>query len=111
MRFWKGAGGRPSRPSPQQARPSLEELESRIVPYSTSGNLWPHSDLITLSFIPDGTLMTSGTGGSYYSDMFAKFNAKWATSTWQAELLTAAQTWAQYANLNFSVVADNGTAS
>src|SRR5437016_4802236 len=36
-------------------RPQVEELESRIVPYATTGNLWPHPQVITISFAPDGT--------------------------------------------------------
>jgi hypothetical protein len=72
---------------------------------------WAHPELITISFVPDGTLMTTGVNGNVYSNTFAKFNAKWSTLTWQAAILTAAQTWAQQANVNFDVVSDNGTTS
>src|SRR5215472_2623515 len=75
MRFSRKSVGRG--PSSSAARPSLEELEMRLAPYAASGNAWPEPQLITVSFVPDGTLMTSGTNGNVYSDMFAKFNAKW----------------------------------
>src|SRR5262249_51648636 len=45
------------------------------------------------------------------SNLFATFDARWSTATWQAEILKAAQRYAQAANLNLTVVADNGTAS
>src|SRR5262249_47861818 len=116
--FWKSAGRRSPRPSAPQARPGLEELESRLVPYSSSGSAWlpvnggVSNQLLTISFVPDGTLMTSGTGGNVYSNTFAKCNAKFgSTAAWQNAIITAAQQWAQYANLNFSIVSDNGTPS
>jgi hypothetical protein len=80
----------------------VESLESRLVPYSVSGNAWPHAQLVTLSFVPDGT----NVGGS--SNLFASFNSRWATSTWQTQILRAAQVWAQQANLNFAVIGDSG---
>jgi hypothetical protein len=109
--FWKTARGRSDRPTLSRSRPSLEELETRIVPYATTGNLWPHPELVTLSFVPDGTLMTSGTGGNVYSNLFATLDARFSTEEWQAEVIKAAQMWAQYANVNFDIVGDNGTTS
>lgn len=82
---------------------TVEVLESRTVPYATIG-AWPHPELVTLSFMPDGTSL----GGSLYSNLFASLNAKWPTSVWQHQVLLAAQTWAQATNLNFAVVADDG---
>jgi predicted Zn-dependent protease len=70
-----------------------------------------HPQLITISFVPDGTLMTSGPNGKVYSNLFATLNAKYPTATWEDAILTAAQTWAQQANINFDVVKDNGTTS
>jgi hypothetical protein len=111
MRFFrKPAGWGPAR-ALSSARPVLEELETRLAPYAATGNAWPEPQLITISFVPDGTLMTSGANGNVYSDLFAKFNARWPTQTWQDAIISAAQTWAQYANINFSVAADNGTPS
>ena len=81
----------------------LEELESRVVPYTLSGNAWPNPQLITISFEPDGT----GLGG-VSSNLFATFNAKWSTSTWENQILKAAQAWAQQTNINFAVIPDSG---
>jgi hypothetical protein len=39
----------PCRPSRRRAQLQVEALESRPVPYSVSGNAWPHPELITLS--------------------------------------------------------------
>jgi predicted Zn-dependent protease len=108
--FRKAARNRARRPSSApRVRPSVETLESRVVPYATSGNAWPSPQLITLSFMPDGTLVSSGVNGNVYSDLYATLNARMPTATWQDAVLTAAQTWAQQANINFAVVADNGT--
>jgi hypothetical protein len=111
MRFlssWKW-GKRASKPV-VRTRLSLEQLESRLVPYSVTGNAWPHPALITLSFVPDGTILGSGPGGYIYSNLFATFNShpNWTTATWEGQILKAAQTWAQQTNINFAVVADNG---
>ncbi|HMC89754.1 MAG TPA: matrixin family metalloprotease, partial [Gemmataceae bacterium] len=83
----------------------LEALESRIVPYSLSGDAWPVPKLITLSFVPDGTDL-----GGVSSNLFAVFNAHrgWTTSTWENQILKAAQQWAAQTNINFAVISDNG---
>jgi hypothetical protein len=81
----------------------VEQLETRVVPYAVTGNLWPNPQLITISFMPDGTNL-----GGVYSNLFQTFNAKWATATWQNQILKAAQVWAQQTNINFAVVSDNG---
>jgi hypothetical protein len=86
-------------------RPRLEALESRIVPYSTTRNLWPSPQLVTISFVPDGTWLTSTS----QSNLFATLNAKMRTATWQGIILKAAQVWAQQTNINFALVSDNGT--
>src|SRR6516164_5842402 len=88
-------------------RPNLESLESRVVPYSASGNAWPNPQLVTISFMPDGTNL-----GGTTSNLFSVFNQKFGSaSTWQNQILKAAQVWAQQTNLNFAVVSDNGSAS
>src|SRR4051812_12024903 len=85
----------------------LEELETRVVPYSASGNAWPHPELVTLSFQPDGTNL-----GGVSSNLLAAFNGAFGSATaWQNVLFKAAQTWAAQTNLNFSVVADSGADS
>jgi hypothetical protein len=96
--------------SPPHARPRVECLETRIVPYVTSGNSWPHPDLVTISFVPDNTILGSNGGSYLYSNLFAKFNAKFGSAaTWENVILKAAQSWAAQTNINFAQVSDNGT--
>jgi hypothetical protein len=84
----------------------VERLEDRVLLYATSGNAWPNSQLITISFMPDGTDL-----GGVTSNLQGTFNTKFGTAaTWQNQILKAAQFWAQQTNLNFSVVSDNGGA-
>src|SRR5262245_44875666 len=93
-----------------RTRLEVEPLESRLVPDSVSGNAWPHPELVTLSFVPDGTIVGSNSSGYISSNLFATFNARFGSaSVWQNEFLRAAQAWAQQTNLNFALVADNGT--
>ena len=89
-----------------RARLTLERLETRVVPYTTSGGAWPNPHLVTISFVPDGT-----DQGGVSSNLFATLNAHpgWTTATWQNQILKAAQAWAQQTNINFAVVSDNGT--
>src|SRR5262245_44083165 len=87
----------PAARSPRRAgaRPCLEELESRVVPYSVTGNAWPNPQLVTLSFVPDGTVLGSDVNGPITSNLFATFNAKFGSAaTWENVILKAAQTWA-----------------
>jgi Matrixin/Bacterial Ig-like domain len=88
--------------------PALEGLESRIVLYSASGNAWPNPQLITISFMPDGTNL----GGGVTSNLFSTFNSKSSLAgNWENVILQAAQTWAQQTNINFAVVPDDGAPS
>jgi Matrixin/Bacterial Ig-like domain len=96
----------------------LEELEARLVLYSATGNAWPAPNLITLSFVPDGTVLGSSTNGTISSNLISTFNAKLGGpqagqtfAPWQLQIIKAAQAWAQAANLNFTVVGDNGAPS
>lgn len=107
----KRTNGSSFRPVPSRtARLRVEELETRLTP-TWSGYPWPSAELITLSFVPDGTIIGAGVGGTYYSNMFAKFNSHpgWTTATWQNKIIAAAQSWAQQTNINFDIIADNGT--
>jgi predicted Zn-dependent protease len=107
MRFLNTlTGTRSPRWTELRYRPQLEGLENRVVPYTTSGNLWPNPQLVTISFMPDGTNLGGAT-----SNLFSTFNARWATSTWQNQILKAAQVWAQQTNINFAVIADSGADS
>ena len=111
MRFFrKTAGQRPPRSSQRRARPSLEELESRLVPYATSGNAWPAPERVTISFVPDGTVLGTSNGATTTSNLFATLNAKFGSaSAWQNTILKAAQAWAQQTNVNFDLTSDNGS--
>src|SRR5215218_8238430 len=84
------------------ARPELERLEERLTPYSISGNLWPTAQLITVSFMPDGTSINGRP-----SNLQGTFNARFGSAaTWQAVFEKAAQFWAEQTNLNFAFVGD-----
>ena len=85
----------------------VERLEDRVLLYATSGNAWPNKELITISFVPDGTDL-----GGVTSNLQSTFNTKFgAAATWQNQILKAAQYWAQQTNINFAVVSDNGAAA
>jgi hypothetical protein len=103
-------GGKPAKQRNARTNLRVEELESRLVPYSVMGNAWPNPQLVTISFVPDGTIIGSNSNGYIYSNLFASFNSHpgWTTATWQNQILKAAQVWAQQTNLNFAVVPDNG---
>src|SRR6516162_5116731 len=91
------------------SRLQVEELEARAVPYAVSGNIWPNPQLVTVSFVPDGTILGSTVGGYVYSNLFASFNAQFGSpSVWEGQILKAAQSWAQVANLNLAVIPDSG---
>jgi hypothetical protein len=89
---------------------SVEGLEERVVPYALTGNAWPHANYVTLSFVPDGTVVGSVGGNPAYSNLFATLNARFGSaSVWEPQILRAAQNWAAMTNLNLQVVSDNGT--
>jgi len=91
----------------RRAQLCVEVLESRLVPYAVSGNAWVHPDLITVSFVPDGTSVNGKT-----SNLIGTFNTKFGSAaTWQNVFKDAAQVWAQQTNINFNFVTDNGATS
>ena len=107
MRLFKHKTGvGKSRSTAPKAVLRLEALETRLAPYAVSGNSWLQPQLISLSFVPDGTNL-----GGVTSNLFATMNAKWPAAVWQKEILRAAQVWAQQTNINFTIVADDGSAS
>jgi matrixin len=90
----------------------IEQLESRVVPYALSGNAWPNPQRVTLSFVPDGTVLGSNANGPEYSNLFSTFNAQFgAAPKWQNPIISAAQGWAQESGVSVVVVPDNGTPS
>ena len=96
--------------TPSRTRLFVEQLEAREVPYAVSGGAWVHPELVTISFVPDGTILTyDSQGQAVTSTMFADFNARWSTSTWQNAILKAAQVYARQTNVNFALVADDGS--
>jgi hypothetical protein len=89
---------------------SVEGLEERIVPFALTGNAWPHPNYVTISFVPDGTIVGSAGSQPAYSNLFATLNARFGSpSIWEPQILLAAQNWAAQTNLNLQVVSDNGT--
>jgi hypothetical protein len=94
-----------SRPSQKRsARPLLENLEERLLLYSTYGGTWAFGSRITYSFMPDGTSV-----GGTPSALFQTMNAKFATATWEAAIEKAASVWEAVANINLALVSDNGS--
>lgn len=89
--------------SKYRCRPMLETLEDRVVPYNLAGTSWANPN-ITFSYAPDGTDWNGSP-----STLFADLNAIAPTQTWQREFARALQTWAEYANINFHQVPDDGS--
>lgn len=83
---------------------SFEPLEERLA-LAAWGNPWSVPDKLTISFAPDGTQVSG-----YTSTLFNEMDSAMSRTTWQTEILRAFQTWAQKANINLSVVEDNGQA-
>jgi len=84
--------------------PALEGLEDRKLLSTTNGGRWYFPNLITYSFVPDGTSI-----GGISSDLFLKFDAIAPRVTWQAQFKKAAAIWQQVAGINLAEVPDNGT--
>jgi hypothetical protein len=89
---------------PRAICPAFEDLEDRFLLYATTGDLWSIPIRITLSFMPDGTSL-----GGVPSNLQQTLNKQFATANWQAQILDAAASWEKAANLNVSVVADDGS--
>src|SRR3954469_4520988 len=85
-------------------RPRLEGLEDRFLLYATTGTQWAKPKLITYSFVPDGTSI-----GGVPSNLQQTLNARFATADWKAQFARAAAAWQKVANVNFSLVSDNGS--
>jgi len=80
----------------------LENLEARLA-LSGWGNPWPEPERLTVSFAPDGAEISGRL-----NRLFDSLDQTTERDVWQVELLRAFQTWAEHANLNFSLVEDNG---
>jgi hypothetical protein len=91
-------------PKPDRAkRPELEGLENRLLLYAALGDQWTYSNRITYSLMPDGTNI-----GGTPSALFQTLNANIPTATWQQQIAQAASLWEDAANLNLSLVSDDG---
>ncbi len=101
------------RPDRRSVKLHLEHLEDRLTPYVASGGAWVNPQLITISFVPDGTVLgVNAQGQQITSTLFNDFNSLFGSpSVWEPQIIKAAQAWAQQTNINFSVVADDGAAS
>lgn len=80
----------------------VEPLEPRNL-LTTFGVPWEDARHLTISFVPDGTLVDGQK-----SSLFSTLNAQSDTAVWQAAILKAFQTWAANANVNVGVVPDDG---
>src|SRR5262245_42276599 len=78
----------------------LTRLEDRTTP-AVFGSPWADARHLTLSFAPDGTNIDGAP-----SDLFQIMPGQ--PVIWQTQILRAVETWAQYANINVSVVPDGG---
>src|SRR5215213_7036560 len=85
------------------ARPlCLEVLEDRTN-LSAFGVPWADGAHLTLSFVPDGTLV-QGTPSS----LFQTLSPLGTAPTWEREILRAFQSWAANADINIGKVGDGG---
>jgi hypothetical protein len=107
MRGLRVSNNRPGNKAPRNriVRPSLEGLESRLLLYSTLGDMWTYGSRITYSFMPDGTSV-----GGTPSSLFQTMNANNPTSAWQQQIEQAAALWEGATNVNLALVSDGGQA-
>ena len=82
----------------------LEELEYRVVP-ALFGIPWTNPTHLTLSFVPDGTLVNGAP-----STLFATMQADTGQppAVWETQILQAVESWAGVSNINVAVVPDSG---
>jgi hypothetical protein len=100
---------------PRRTVLALERLEDRTVP-ATSAAVWPDPGQLTLSFVPDGTLI--GSSPSNLSQVVSSANQTTggppagataaSANPAEAAILQAFQTWAVNSNINVGVVPDDG---
>ena len=103
MRRYKDVSGS-RRKQGRTIQPTVENLEGRLLLYSTTGNHFANGAKMTISFVPDGTDL-----GGVTSNMQSKFNTIYGTGgIWQQAILEAAAYWETVANINFSFITDNG---
>ncbi len=82
---------------------AVENLEGRLLLYATTPNHFSNNN-ITISFAPDGTAVAGTT-----TNLVSTFNQTYGSTTpWQRAIEDAAAWWETYANINFTIVSDNG---
>ncbi len=87
----------------RSTRPLLENLEDRLLLYSTYGGTWVYGSRITYSFMPDGTSV-----GGTPTVLFQTLDAKFSQATWELQFQKAAAVWQAVANINLCQVSDDG---
>lgn len=90
---------KPRRPTPL----TIEQLEDRALPSTVWGVPWPDGQHLTLSLAAPGTSISGQT--NTLSSVLSS-----AGPDGEQALLEAFQTWADYADINFGLVADGGEA-
>jgi predicted Zn-dependent protease len=72
--------------------------------FTPNGGKWVNPVRITYSFVPDGTSV-----GGVPSNLFSTLNSDFpSTAAWQQAFEQAAAIWEQAANINLTLVSDNG---
>jgi hypothetical protein len=79
----------------------VETLEDRVTPASF-GFPWPDAEHLTLSFVPDGTVVGNST-----SKFFATAGTQ--AMAWELEILRAFQTWTIQSHVNIGLVSEQLT--
>jgi len=107
MRGIRVSNNQNSNKSPRSriVRPQLEGLESRLLLYSTLGDMWTYDSRITYSLMPDGTSV-----GGIPSALFQTMNANNPTAKWEQQIEQAAAVWETATNVNLALVSDGGEA-
>jgi len=105
MRGLRVTNNQPGNKSPRNriVRPQLEGLESRLLLYSTLGDMWTYDSRITYSFMPDGTSV-----GGIPSALFQTMNANNPTAKWEQQIEQSAALWENVTNVNLALVSDGG---
>src|SRR3954451_4691378 len=81
-------------------RPSFDNLEGRVLLYSTTGGMWSYPSRVTYSIVPDGASI-----GGIPSSLQQTLNSQ---PNWQQQIQKAAATWEKVAGINLFQVPDSG---
>lgn len=92
-----------SRTPGRKLRPSLENLEGRILLFANSGNHFTYGVDIRFSIVPDGTDL-----GGVRSNLYSALDKAYGAGNWENAIMDAAAKWEYHANMNLTYVYDNG---